>query len=692
MDDRRDKSGAVRDEAAVFEVAIGYGASPGAFKVDVISSPAGLASAMVSLDLNLLRARHRELQNSVLASSVSARRVTDELERPVREVGDALFTALLGTGEVAGRYRGSTALAAAGERALRVVLRIDVPELATLPWEAMYDQVTGAYVARRGRLVRNVPVAAPPTPVRVDLPLRILAVVSSPRDLQALDVERERAQLEEALSDLVAEGLVEVCWARSATWAGLQSKLMAGPWHVLHYIGHGDFDPQRDEGLLALTRSDGRADLVEASRFTDLLGEARPVPRVVVLNCCSGAAGSGSGLYSGTAAALVRAGVPAVVAMQYQVSDAASAEFTRGFYAAIAAGRGLDEATLSGRLAILGMSGHTLEWVTPILYLRSADTLLFIVPAAGEPAAIRPQPGRAAVAVAAADEGDQLRRRGHYDEAEKIYRGAIANDPGLAQAHAGLGAALYRLSKYSGAEPVLREAIRLNPADSWPHCDLGEVLRELGRRTEAEAEFEEALGLAPAHDGAARAWPLHHIGELRRGNGRLTDAAACFHEAISLNPAELWHHNEFAEALRGLGRHSEAEIEFREAIHLEPANPWPHHDLAIMLSDTERFAEAESEFREAARLHQDSPWPSYELGRMLSKLGRQDEAEAAFRTAIALEPSHPKPHLRLGDVLYQLGRHVEAEAEYRQVIALDPAIAEARDGLSKVLHATARPD
>ena len=146
MADRSDKSGPVRDDSAVFEVAIGYGAAPGAFKVDVISSPAGLASTIVRLDIELLQARRQELQSSVLTSSVSARRIVDEAERPVREVGEELFGALLGTGEVAGRYRASAALAAAGELTLRVVLRIDVPELAALPWEAMYDRVAGGYV------------------------------------------------------------------------------------------------------------------------------------------------------------------------------------------------------------------------------------------------------------------------------------------------------------------------------------------------------------------------------------------------------------------------------------------------------------------------------------------------------------------------------------------------------------------
>ena len=146
---------------------------------------------------------------------------------------------------------------------------------------------------------------------------------------------------------------------------------------MLHFIGHGDFDPGRDEGVLALTREDGRADLVAAHRLVDLLRQARPMPRLVMLNSCSGAAAAADDLFSGTAAALVRGGVSAVAAMQYEISDPAAVVFARGFYAAIARGRGVDDAVSSGRVAILGLSDRTLEWITPVLYLRGHDTRLF---------------------------------------------------------------------------------------------------------------------------------------------------------------------------------------------------------------------------------------------------------------------------------------------------------------------------
>src|SRR5262249_5373255 len=138
----------------------------------------------------------------------------------------------------------------------------------------------------------------------------------------------------------------------------------------------GDYDPDDDEGALALVGADGRADRVEAGRLADLLAEAQPMPRLVVLNSCSSGQAGANDLFSGTAAALVRSGISAVAAMQFAVSDTAAIAFARGFYTAIAHGRSVDEAARSGRISILG-APRSLEWVTPVLYVRGQATRLF---------------------------------------------------------------------------------------------------------------------------------------------------------------------------------------------------------------------------------------------------------------------------------------------------------------------------
>jgi YVTN family beta-propeller protein len=276
-------------------------------------------------------------------------------------------------------YQATRALAGERDQGLRLVLRIDEPSLAGLPWEAMYDDSIGEYVCREEPLVRHVPVSRVAPPLAVHPPLRILGIASSPRGLARLDVEKEHEQLAHALDRPIAAGLIDLRWAPDATWPGLQQMLLEAQeaWHVVHFIGHGDFDSDSDTGVLALEHEDHRLNLVQARQFVTLLRSARPMPRLIVLNSCSGGGAGQFDLFSGTAAALVRGGVGAVAAMQFAVSDPAAIAFTRGFYTAIATNRGVDEAVSSGRTAIIGLSTQTLEWITPVLYLRGNEAQVF---------------------------------------------------------------------------------------------------------------------------------------------------------------------------------------------------------------------------------------------------------------------------------------------------------------------------
>lgn len=374
----------------VFEVTIGATEVAGKFRVEVVESPDGaVASAIVTLDVDGLLARRHELEEIVLASRVAPRsRASDE--SLVRHAGRTLFQALLGNADVGQRYRAALAVAAVHHARLHIVLRIADSRLSALPWEMMYDDAAGGYVCRLEQLVRHVGVSSPMPSLPAGPPLRILGIVSSPRDLPRLNVEKEKRHLEGIVSR-TSDGRAALSWAPAASWADLHDMLLSGTWHIVHFIGHGTFDPATETGLLALTGTNGSTDLVESGRLVTLLRQAATLPRLVVLNSCAGAAASATDLFSGTAAALVRGGVLAVTAMQYEISDAAALAFSRGFYSAIFQGRGIDEAVSSGRAEIIGLHGQTLEWITPVLYQSSADSGLFraapAVPAPSEPAA-----------------------------------------------------------------------------------------------------------------------------------------------------------------------------------------------------------------------------------------------------------------------------------------------------------------
>ncbi|MET0781691.1 MAG: CHAT domain-containing protein [Microbacterium sp.] len=376
----------------VIELEIGRDLEPDTYTVRVLRSVGGgEPRTTFRLDVDELLDRRAALEDSVLSSSVAARRIVSPTEAAIQGVGRLLFDSVF-TGEVSSAYRTSLAVASDRGKGVQVVLRLTAPGLAALPWEALFDAETGTYLCRKEPLVRQVPAPYSPPALAVDPPLRILGMISSPRGLAQLDVEHERALLEEALRSHLDAGRVRIDWIDEVTWPRVHDKLLEREWHVLHFIGHGSYDAETEEGVLAFVGRDGRADYVTASSLADLLGEADPSPRLVLLNSCLSGAGGADDLFSGTAAALVHSGIHAVAAMQYSISDSAAIEFARGFYSALAHGRGIDEAVRSGRIGILGSTRGTLEWVTPVLYLRGADTRLFDVAPMPEALPVRRPP------------------------------------------------------------------------------------------------------------------------------------------------------------------------------------------------------------------------------------------------------------------------------------------------------------
>ncbi len=385
------------------ELEIGPGTEPGTYVVRVLRSVGGGEPVeTITLDVDELVSQRPHVEASILSSSVSSRRIMSDTEAAVQAVGIRLFDATF-TGDIRTAYRTSAAVAAERGTGVQIALRLDAPGLAALPWEALFDSETQAYLCLKEPLVRHVPAPFSPPALTVTPPLKVLGMISSPAGLPALDVEAERGRLEEALRPHLDAGRVELHWLDDVSWTGVHDKLLEEEWHVLHFIGHGGYDTETDEGVLAFVGRNGRADYVPASRLADLLDEAEPTPRLVVLNSCQSGASGTIDLFSGTAAALAHSGIHAVAAMQYSISDDAAIAFARGFYKALAHGRGIDEAVRSGRIGILGLSRGTLEWITPVLYLRGEDTHLFdIAPMPEVPAAPARPARRKAWLVAAA--------------------------------------------------------------------------------------------------------------------------------------------------------------------------------------------------------------------------------------------------------------------------------------------------
>lgn len=296
-----------------------------------------------------------------------------------RDFGGRLFTFLFrSSSEISNAYF-SSLRETANDEGLRIRLSVEsAGDLSGLPWELLCDPSNDFLaLSRRTPITRYTQQLNTRPPAKIALPLRVLVMIAAPQDFPKLDVEGEWERLEAATASLRAQGLIELERLDTATLIALQRKLRGGVYHVFHFIGHSHFDTATQQGVLAFEdeNDNSKGQIISAAALSRELAEESTV-RLVVLNSCHSARRSPTDAFAGIASGLVTRGIPAVVAMQFAISDGAAKAFAEEFYRAISEMLPLDAAVSEARRAIANRVGNS-EWATPVLYLRAADGVLF---------------------------------------------------------------------------------------------------------------------------------------------------------------------------------------------------------------------------------------------------------------------------------------------------------------------------
>lgn len=357
------------------------GDSGNGYPISIVHSPAGEAQSIMQLPFSELELQNRLLilENALLRSGGRIRRILSPEEQAVRDFGAVLFDSLF-EGDLRSIYYESRRISESKDHGLRVKLRINPTELAVLPWEYLYDARNAEYVclSTKTPIVRYLEVSHPIRPLKITPPVRILGITA---DLQhhsesQIDIASEKRRIHNAIKQLAEKNLVEITWIENGTWRDLLFQMRHGPWHILHFIGHGGYDVQNDEGMIILPNADGKPEEMSATKFARVLADHSAL-RLVVLNACEGARNSQRQNFSSTAATLIKRGIPAVLAMQYSITDLGAIEFAQTFYEALADSLPIDAAVAEARKAISLAVNNSLEWGTPVLYLRAPNGILF---------------------------------------------------------------------------------------------------------------------------------------------------------------------------------------------------------------------------------------------------------------------------------------------------------------------------
>lgn len=351
--------------------------------VRVVESPAGEGVASFQLpwtgsELLRVRAGLRRSGRHLAVQDLAP----EPADQTPRQLGEALFRALF-AGQVSELFARS--LGIVGDRGLRLRLRFRLdpddprlPLLHSLPWEILYQPDTRDFLglSRRTPIVRSLEIPRPAPPHPLPSPLRVLVVPGTRFGLDPLDLEKEREQIQRAWERLPG---TEVICLEPAGAEAIRQALLGTSFHILHFMGHGELDPETGKGVLFLEGPDGTSSPLTGESLAILIKDFRSL-RLVFLNACETGRtpdGAGQDPWAGVATALVLGGLPAVIAMQLPVADEMAIAFSRTVYQRLAAGDPVDSAVSEGRQTLYAASPETADWAIPVLFTRIPDSRIF---------------------------------------------------------------------------------------------------------------------------------------------------------------------------------------------------------------------------------------------------------------------------------------------------------------------------
>jgi hypothetical protein len=261
----------------------------------------------------------------------------------------------------------------AGGQAVRIGLTAaDDPNVASWPWETLYDLAKDRFLALDtpfARLVLDSPFA-PVVETRapalrylaaVDRPLKALATIGPGRDLQDNDL----LSLNRAIKPKAELNLLP-----SFTLKGLESTLKIG-FDVLHVIGVARYDEERGKGFVVAADPSGPGDeLVSAGRFLAAVSAAPP--RLVMLEVFDDDDSAKTALDMAPELLRARTGVEAVIVVQFRLDDAQARVLREYLYKFLTTEMDVEAAVARARLAIYQRLGYHDVWWAPVLFIRGS--------------------------------------------------------------------------------------------------------------------------------------------------------------------------------------------------------------------------------------------------------------------------------------------------------------------------------
>lgn len=267
-------------------------------------------------------------------------------------------------------------------------------------------------------------------------------------------------------------------------------------------------------------------------------------------------------------------------------------------------------------------------------------------------------------------QGAQAMREQRFEDAERIYRQMLKENPRDSRLRMNLGLALHSSGKYRESIPELQAFLNANPDPGPIHLILGASHLKLRQPCEAIPPLEKA-----------RRWQatpqvLVELGDAYFGCKRYADAARTF-EALGSTPKAL---QGAGLSYARLGRQQDAQQAFAKLEALPPSAEL-YELIAEVHTLESRNEEALKALTAALELAPGDTRIQRLRARALWRIGHYDEAERAYRTLVPRWSHDPEFNFELGDTLVRT-QGPEAGLPYLQKAA---SLLSARGALGRAL-------
>ena len=359
------------------------------------ATPSRTVQGKINLDWAEIEGRLRRLQFSQNAPVSRGLEIRSDLAQELKELGIFVYGSIF-----QGDLRDELLALLSKERNLRLnwlgdPAESDItdfrarPAAAVFPWECLFvppAPVSFLALTRRYSLTRRFEVKTMPVS-GIGQNIRVLFVSATPDGVAPLPGIQQEVETVHRVLSSSSRAKIEII--PKATVEDVQPMLREFRPHVFHFSGHGVYRPEVAAGTLIFQSSDGSPAPVSADQLAPMLYD-NGVSLAILNGCDTGVSSTNNGL-SSVAGALIKAGVPAVVATMREVYDEAATRFSREFYRTFLAGFTVEGCMGEARIAL---SLDNLDWSAYALFVGTGDLSKLRVsgPARsqGEPTSSRP--------------------------------------------------------------------------------------------------------------------------------------------------------------------------------------------------------------------------------------------------------------------------------------------------------------